>query len=213
MQDTSAVISGSPESGNAGTDQQSNKAVHHTIWSLANINSLNEQPVGAGKGSYHSNNSDVVITANCALCLRFELVHTELKAESLQENFCVARQDFEWPANQAVLRLDQVTFPAGAIAWRHTHAGAGFRHLVNGELRIEGENGVQNMMAGDSWFEDAHSPVKAVAGMRGYTQFIRAMIIPIEYKGKPTIQILDPEDAVKPTLQKNHRFLDQVIEL
>ena len=194
-------------------NRQASKPAHHALWSLVDENSLDKQPVGAGEGTYFSKNTDVVISANSALCLHFELVHSNNKPVTQHESSCVARQEFEWPDNKAVLRLDQVTFPAGAIAWRHTHKGAGFRHLVNGELRIEGDHDTQNMMAGDSWFEDANSPVRAVAGIRGYTQFIRAMIIPVEYEGKSTIQILDPEDVVKPTLQKNHRFLDQVIEL
>ena len=174
---------------------------------------MEDQPVGAGCGSYFCGNKTASIDVQNALNLRFEITHSEVKTVTHQENYCVATQEFEWPENQAVLRLDQVTFPPGAVAWRHTHAGAGFRHLVMGELEIKSDHHVQSMRVGDSWFEDAHSPVRAEARESGYTQFVRAMIIPIEYLGKPTIQILEPEDAIKPARQKNHRFLDQIIEL
>ena len=84
------------------------------------------------------------------------------------------------PPTGWALRLDEVAFPVGAIAHRHTHSGGGWRHLVSGSLRIEAEHDTSVMNAGDSWFEPAHIPVRAVAlqGL-GVTRFVRCMVIPL----------------------------------
>jgi quercetin dioxygenase-like cupin family protein len=118
-----------------------------------------------------------------------------------------------WPDPESILRLDSVTFPKGAIAYRHVHAGAGTRYLVQGGLEIKSDHNVEHMANGDAWFEDANSPVKATAIDTQISQFIRALILPIEYAGKPTIKFLNSEDFDKPKEQTNHRFFDQRITL
>jgi len=66
-------------------------------------------------------------------------------------------------AHPWAFRVDEVAFPVGASAHRHTHTGSGWRHLVSGALRIETDHGTQIMQPGMSWFETANSPVRAVA--------------------------------------------------
>ena len=111
------------------------------------------------------------------------------------------------------LRLDQINFPPGACAYRHIHPGAGIRYLTCGELEIQSDHGSESMAAGSAWFEDANSPVKAVASQTEPTAFVRAMVLPVEYFGKPTINYLDRADDNKPKLQTNTRFFDQPIDL
>lgn len=109
----------------------------------------------------------------------------------------------------AILRIDEVCFPVGAIAHRHTHAGAGIRHLVRGSLRLEADEHVQTLQTGESWFEAAHAPVRAVALQDvGVTSFLRAMIIPAKFEGKSTFTLADPDDANLPSLQMTHRHID-----
>lgn len=121
-------------------------------------------------------------------------------------------QSFQWRGGEGFLRLDQVTFPPGARAYRHTHPGPGIRALTAGALEIKSDHHVEEMAPGDAWFEDANSPVQATAGSIE-TAFVRAMVLPIGYLGKPTLNILDPADAALPRLQKNRRFFDQVLRL
>ncbi|MCF2872570.1 cupin domain-containing protein [Octadecabacter sp. G9-8] len=110
------------------------------------------------------------------------------------------------------LRVDEVAFPVGAVAHRHTHTGSGWRHLVSGSLRIEAEHGAEIMHPGMSWFEPANSPVRAVALQTvGMTRFVRCMVIPTAYKGRSTFQLCDPEDAALPRLQVTHRHVDHVL--
>lgn len=115
---------------------------------------------------------------------------------------------------RALLRLDTVTFPAGACAWRHVHPGPGIRHLLQGELSLEADDHTAIMTAGDSWFEAANSPVRACASTtEAASGFVRFMVLPVSYQGTPSIRILDEADAAKPRLQVTHRHLDQVVRL
>ncbi|MEM8555917.1 MAG: hypothetical protein AAGF71_13960 [Pseudomonadota bacterium] len=112
-----------------------------------------------------------------------------------------------------LLRLDEVAFPPGAQAFRHVHPGPGFRHLRWGQLRLEADDHAFIASPGDTWFEPEQSPVKATASdTETETRFVRCMVLPPEFEGKPTIQILDPEDAKRPKRQVTHRHLDQVLE-
>lgn len=121
----------------------------------------------------------------------------------------VAYQHFEWPAGPALLRVDEVCFPVGAIAYRHSHSGAGFRHLVRGSLRLEADGHSQTIAAGESWFEAAKSPVRAVAmQIEGVTSFVRCMVVAPEFEGQSTFALVDPAEAQLPRLQVTHRHLD-----
>ena len=111
------------------------------------------------------------------------------------------------------LRLDQVSFPPGARAYRHVHPGPGIRYLTKGSLEIRSDHGVENIAMGEAWFEDANSPVLAVAASDQPTAFVRAMILPLQFLGKPSISYLDSSDDDKPKLQTNKRFFDQPIEI
>lgn len=121
----------------------------------------------------------------------------------------VACHACDMPEGPTLLRVDEVCFPVGAVAHRHTHTGAGIRHFVRGSLRIEADDHTQIMTPGDSWFEGAGSPVRAVAlHDHGVTSFVRAMVIPAAYEGKSTFALMDPADADLPRLQVTHRHID-----
>jgi quercetin dioxygenase-like cupin family protein len=113
------------------------------------------------------------------------------------------------PEGPAMLRIDEVCFPVGAIAHRHTHQGAGLRYLIRGSLRIEAADHTQVMNPGDIWFEPSNTPVRAVAlQSAGVTSFVRAMVIPASFAGKSTFSLVDTADAALPRLQMTHRHLD-----
>jgi len=111
--------------------------------------------------------------------------------------------------NPAIFRIDEVCFPVGAIAHRHSHAGAGIRHLIRGALRVETAGEDTIIATGESWYEPAGTPVRAVAlHSRGVTSFVRAMVIPAAYEGKSTFALADAADAKLPRLQTTHRHID-----
>ena len=118
------------------------------------------------------------------------------------------------PLSDCALRIDEVAFPVGAIAHRHTHSGFGWRHLISGALRIEADNTTEVMHPGASWFEPAGSPVRAVAQHQtGVSRFVRAMVIPKSFIGRSTFALRDPDDAALPRLQITHRHIDHVLQV
>tara|TARA_R110002051_G_scaffold70936_2_gene127853 strand:- start:11158 stop:11733 length:576 start_codon:yes stop_codon:yes gene_type:complete len=135
-----------------------------------------------------------------------------LSVAPLSGPFIIAHQSVALPARRALMRIDEVCFPVGAIAHRHTHSGAGFRHLVRGALGIEAQDSTRTMTVGDSWFEPAQTPVRAVALQdTGVTSFVRCMIVPAAFDGQSTFQLVDAADAGLPRLQVTHRHIDHAI--
>lgn len=137
-----------------------------------------------------------------------------LSGDAISGDHVLAGQRIDWPDGPALLRVDEVCFPVGAVAHRHTHTGAGFRHLVRGLLRLETGDHNQTMGVGDSWFEPLGTSVRAVAMQdAGVTSFVRCMIVPLAFAGKSTCQLVDPADAAMPRLQMTHRHIDHPIQV
>lgn len=120
----------------------------------------------------------------------------------------------EIPDGPVLMRLDQVTFPTGAVAYRHVHSGAGIRYLDQGHLTLQADDHSFEAHVGDSWFEPANTPVRATADSDvAQSRFVRFMALPVDFAGKPTINILDAEDAKRPKLQTTHRFFERIVHL
>lgn len=114
----------------------------------------------------------------------------------------------------ALLRLDQVTFPPGAIAYRHVHPGPGIRVLMDGRLHLQADDHAFETTPGDHWFEGAGSPVRATAAQDlPVSRFTRFMVLPPRFEGRPSIDILDAADRDRPRLQQTHRFADRLVQL
>ena len=116
--------------------------------------------------------------------------------------------DVEW-----LLRCDRVDFPAGGIAYRHTHPGPGIRCLLLGSIRIESGGEGHVYYPPEAWFESGPEPVLAFASEDEETAFVRVMLLPREWEGKRTIRYVDPADEDKPRLQRATVFFDEPIEL
>jgi hypothetical protein len=117
------------------------------------------------------------------------------------------------PDREWLLRCDRVDFPAGGVAYRHTHPGPGIRCLLHGSIRIESGGQTHVYHSLEAWFESGPEPVLAVASEAEETAFVRAMLVPREWAGKRTISYVDPADEVKPKLQRATVFFDEPIEL
>ncbi len=114
----------------------------------------------------------------------------------------------------ALLRLDEVKFPPGAVARRHVHPGAGIRVLTAGALEIISDTARETATPGHAWFEPANSPVRAEATAGDpMTAFVRFMVLPVSYQGQPTIHVLNPAEAALPRHQLTKRHLDEVVQL
>jgi hypothetical protein len=112
-----------------------------------------------------------------------------------------------------LMRLDRVDFPRGGVAYRHMHPGPGIRYLLFGSIRIESGGEAHDYGPGEPWFESGPEPVFAAASTTEPSAFVRAMLLPEEWRGKRTIRYVDPADEEKPKLQRAEVFLEQPVRL
>jgi quercetin dioxygenase-like cupin family protein len=117
------------------------------------------------------------------------------------------------PANRWLMRCDRIDFPAGGIAYRHTHPGPGIRCLLHGKLRVQSGETTREFRPFEAWFESGPEPVLAVASPEGEAAFVRVLLLPHEWSGKRTIRYVDPSDEDKPKLQRATVFFDEPIDL
>ncbi len=186
-----------------------------TVWLAGGGLRLDGQGVEPG-GSHFSSDSLVVSggAAAGADWLRFELLAAGAEPELLPSSQLLSRQEITVSEDEVLLRLDQVSFPPAAIAYRHVHPGPGIRYLVRGQLELTSDHRCEVARPGQAWFEAANSPVRAVADADlAETSFVRFMVLPVECAGRPTINILDAADAAKPRRQVTQRFVEQKVRL
>jgi hypothetical protein len=112
-----------------------------------------------------------------------------------------------------LMRLDRVDFPPGGVAYRHMHPGPGIRYLLFGSIRIESGGEAHDYGPGEAWFESGPEPVFATASTTEPSAFVRAMLLPAEWRGKRTIRYVDPADEEKPKLQRAEVLLEQPVRL
>jgi len=182
---------------------------HNAVFVTAGRLSVGEEIVGADQAIHvGAQPVDVLETASF---LRFALAPGE-RAPAAASGRLLLSETFDWPGAEGLFRLDQVTFGPGVRAYRHVHAGAGIRHLVKGRLELDAEGHATDMDCGSSWFEDRDSPVQATAAMdEELTRFVRAMVVPADYRNRPTIRFVNAEDEKRPRLQETHRFFEEPV--
>lgn len=152
------------------------------------------------------------------IALRWELASCESPSNVLDGNGVDSRLVLSSPMlldprRDYLLRCDRVDFPPGGVAFTHTHAGAGTRCVLFGDIRIHclGAEHAYGPLA--PWFEAGADPVFAAASATAPTAFARVMILPRELLGRPSISYANPEDVNKPKSQSYQVFLDQPVEL
>jgi quercetin dioxygenase-like cupin family protein len=139
-------------------------------------------------------------------------LHWELLDDAPPDALLSAEVDLD-PEVEWLLRLDRVDFPPGGVAHRHTHPGPGIRCLLFGSIRIESGDEVHEYGPFDPWFESGSEPVFAAASETEPSAFVRAMLLPEEWRGKRTIRYVDPADEEKPKLQRPTVFFDRLVVL
>jgi hypothetical protein len=112
-----------------------------------------------------------------------------------------------------LMRHDRIDFPAGGIAYRHTHPGPGIRYLLSGSVRIESGGETHEYGPGEAWFESGPEPVLAMASETEDSAFVRVLLLPPEWAEKRTIRHVDPADDERPRLQRATVFGEQLIAL
>ena len=139
-------------------------------------------------------------------------LHWELLANAPADALLTAKVELD-PGVEWLMRLDRVDFPPGGVAHRHTHPGPGIRCLLFGTIRIESGGETHEYGPFEPWFESGPEPVFAAASATEPTAFVRAMLLPEEWRGKRTIRYVDPADEEKPKLQRATVFVEQPVSL
>lgn len=176
------------------------------LWSECGAVQVNGETSSGPNTLLRAGDHAAILPANAARWVRFSI---RFDMEATSEG-----RPIQLPYGPFLLRLDEVKFPPGAVAYRHVHPGPGFRVLTAGALRIRGDEHMEEARPGHIWFEPAYSPVRAEASkVEPITGFVRFMVLPAAFHGQPTIRVLDPEDAALPRLQRTHRHIDELIQL
>jgi quercetin dioxygenase-like cupin family protein len=117
------------------------------------------------------------------------------------------------PVQQYLIRCDRVDFPAGGIAYTHTHQGPGIRCVLFGEFSVRVDGTQHHVEAGGAWFERGPEPVYAAASQAGPAAFVRVMVLPRVLLGKSSIRYVQPEEQDKPKPQRYTMLADVGIDL
>jgi hypothetical protein len=111
-----------------------------------------------------------------------------------------------------LFRLDQINAPAGRIADRHQHPGPGIRCLQEGTFNVQQDaESARDLMPGDAWWETGSDTVIAWGSRQMTTRFMRGMVLPTEWAGKPTGTWLSGEAASASARGNWKLYLDRVI--
>jgi quercetin dioxygenase-like cupin family protein len=187
-------------------------APHAALWPMRGQVSCHGNVLSNQTGHLFSGPGPVEAGPEGSTVVRF--IVGKRDAETCDGSQLISSKPLVAPAPRMLLRLDKVSFPPGATAWRHVHAGPGFRHLIKGRLRLETDDYTKSVHAGDSWFEAANSPVRATASENfSETAFIRLLLLPIEFAGKRTIHILSEEDQNRERRQTTTTYFDVPVDV
>ena len=138
--------------------------------------------------------------------LSFELVPTRDGAALLSASVELPSGD------ETLIRCDRVDFPAGGVAYLHTHQGPGIRVLLHGSIRIDTAGRSSRYGPLEAWFEPGPEPVFAAASETEPTAFVRCMVLPGRLRGQSSIRYVRDEDAAKPKPQSYTVFVDEPLE-
>ncbi len=88
-----------------------------------------------------------------------------------------------------LLRLDQITAPAGRVTDPHQHPGPGVRCMMEGTFNVQQDaESVRAVNPGDPWWESGRDEVIAWGSKTMHARFLRGMVLPTEHTGQVTGQ-------------------------
>ncbi len=108
-----------------------------------------------------------------------------------------------------LVRCDRVDFPAGGVAFLHTHQGPGIRCLVDGLFAVETQGTRHEIDRLGAWFEAGPDPVYAEVRGDQPAAFVRVMILPQRLLGSPSIRYVRDEDRDRPKSQRYTIYVDE----
>lgn len=200
----------------AGTETVLSSGLPRAIYVASGTATINDRVLPADEGLVTAESVAIAVGAEGATLWRFEVApaggaatlvggrgHLKLSHPIRPETI----------AEEFLLRLDSVAFPAGGCALLHTHQGPGIRCLKEGAIRIDTEGRSSAYAPGGAWFESGPEPVFAQADEAIDSRFIRAMVLPRALMGASSIRYVNEEDKAKPKSQRYRVFGEAAIDI
>ena len=195
----------------AGTQAVLSPALPRAIYVASGLVTIDGRALPADEGLVADGALSITVGDEGATLWRFELAPAGAAGEPLGGRGHVKLShavQCERIADELLLRLDSVAFPAGGAALLHTHQGPGIRCLKEGAVRIDTEGQSASYAPGGAWFEGGPEPVFAQADGEIASRFIRAMVLPRALMGASSIRYVNEEDKDKPKSQR-YRVFDE----
>jgi hypothetical protein len=153
-----------------------------------------------------------------ARLLRWELMSAEKPAplaegEGIDSRLTLESEFALDPHIPHLMRCDRVDMPAGSVRHLHVQAGPGIRCLQSGAFHFECLGVARDVAPGEAWYERGPDPVFAAASKTEPTHFIRVLILPRSYQGKPSSRTVNPADDAIAQPRTGEFFIDEPIDL
>lgn len=200
----------------AGAEFQLSPGTPRALYISAGRAVVNAVDLSEDEGLVSTDALNVQIGDEGATIWRWEIASSSDEISSISERGKLRLSGKINPENIAqelLMRLDSVAFPADGSALLHTHQGPGIRCLREGTIRIDTEGQSSSYCPGGAWFEGGSEPVFAKTARDKPSRFIRAMVLPRALLGASSIRYVNEEDRNKPKSQSYRVFSEAPIEL
>lgn len=194
-------------------------AIHRIIYVRIGEVAINGETYGADTAVYTNKPIEIQGIANHSQLARWEIALPNAAPNLLDGTNVLSKLRMSrvnmmhdmLPSSQWLFRLDRITVPPGRVSDRHQHPGPGIRCLLEGTFNVQQPpESCRMMMPGDPWWESGHDTVVAWASKTMHARFLRGMILPVEFKGRPDTAIWLSGDKKKPR-GKWHYYVDEIV--
>lgn len=153
-----------------------------------------------------------------ARLLRWELMSAAKPAplgedEGIESRLTLESEFALDPHLPQLMRCDRVDMPAGSVRHLHVQAGPGIRCLQSGAFHFDCLGAARDVAPGEAWYERGPDPVFAAASKTEATHFIRVLILPRSYRGRPSSRTVNPADDLIAQPRTGEFFVDEPIDL
>ncbi len=174
------------------------EAQHSLVYIYQGTAQVNGQWLEKDKAVYSQDVITIKAGSGGATVWRWEIVRTTEphnlgRGEGVKSHLRMSRRIrmFELvPTSKWLFRLDAVMNSEGSTGL-HSHPGSGIRCLLEGQIRVECDNGEcsDNRHPGDAWYEEGSYPLVSTSEEGEKASFLRGMILPPDYIRYPNMPV------------------------
>lgn len=180
---------------------------------------INGEAYGADTAFFGTGEAELSGNSDWSQLFRWELdkpneAPTLMQGSNLLSNLKMVRvnmMDDMKDGSEWLFRLDRITVPAGRVSDRHQHPGPGIRVLLEGTFNVQQPpESCRMVVPGEPWWESGHDTVVAWASKTMHARFLRGMVLPTEFQGRPDTAIWLSGDKKKPR-GAWHYYVDEIV--